>query len=78
MITFLTVACQKVSLSYPKILNGTNGLPPGLSALASVLVQGWLLCGAVLVHPRCVLTAAQSKGQLQSVPGQACLGVCGG
>lgn len=66
---------ESISQNYPKILSGTNGLPPRLSALASVLVQRWLLCGAVLVHPRCVLTAAQSKGQLQSVPG---LGVCGG
>ncbi|KAF3814904.1 hypothetical protein GH733_017180, partial [Mirounga leonina] len=58
-----------VSQEYPKILNGTNGTsrflpgrytcrPHSQPWQAALLVQGRLLCGGVLVHPRWVLTAA--------------------
>lgn len=58
-----------ISQEYPKILNGTNGtngflsggytcLPHSQPWQAALLVQGRLLCGGVLVHPRWVLTAA--------------------
>ncbi|XP_072824709.1 kallikrein-13 isoform X1 [Vicugna pacos] len=67
---FLTAALSGgIPREYPKILNGTNGtngflqggytcLPHSQPWQAALLVQGRLLCGGVLVHPRWVLTAA--------------------
>ncbi|KAG8521477.1 LOW QUALITY PROTEIN: Kallikrein-5 [Galemys pyrenaicus] len=70
VIAVLTVASSGgISRDHPKIINGTNGTsgflqggypcrPHSQPWQAALLVQGRLLCGGVLVHPKWVLTAA--------------------
>lgn len=85
MIACLTTALCDISQEYYNIINGTDALLPGGYTCpphsqfwqAALLVQGQLLCGAILFSPD-GSPLQHTVCRTESLPAQACAGARGG